>query len=587
MKKKISKYFTDDDRDEALNLYEKYMLSKEKDIPMFGKNFYTPNIWSWFEKNLCNKDFKVETNGFFEDAERRMISFNNIYENPFPMKLIKIQNTSKFSNLTHRDFLGGILSLGIERNKIGDLLVDKNICYVPVYKEIENFIINNIDKISRVVCSAEVIETFELLPKINFKEEIILVSSLRIDGAGAVNEPGLVPLRDAIKVLNGFGRTLESSSAQAAPQLYRGKRDRSAAPLLALWTRLFPHARGRSFHNATVTGGKPASEGPLAWDINKNSTSANLSFNYQNSDAIGQSIVVEYPLLQLDGVNNQLQLPTAGTKIIFDSDTNLYRSNGLLKTDNNFIVGTLTAGTAVTTSASTNQLLSSVTTGIELGYLSGTTSIIQTQLNSKVNKAGDTMTGPLQLIAGTPSSPSLVFTGSPTTGISASGGGLSISVDGAECMKISSSGIISIDQFTVTGVVHNDSFGNLSSSLITNTDISNSAGITDSKLSTISTAGKVANSATTATNLGTPSSIVERDGSGNFIAGTITSNLTGTVTGASSLNVLKAGDTMGGPLIMPAGSASAPTISFSGSTSTGISAGVLNTYHSIQMEQSK
>ena len=182
MKKKISKYFTDDDRDEALNLYEKYMLSKEKDIPMFGKKFYTPNIWSWFEKNLCNKDFKVETNGFFEDAERRMISFNNIYENPFPMKLIKIQNTSKFSNLTHRDFLGGILSLGIERNKIGDLLVDKNICYVPVYEEIEKFIINNIDKISRVVCSAEVIETFELLPKVNFKEEIILVSSLRIDG---------------------------------------------------------------------------------------------------------------------------------------------------------------------------------------------------------------------------------------------------------------------------------------------------------------------------------------------------------------------------------------------------------------------
>ena len=182
MKEKISKYFINDDRNEVLNLYEKYMLSKEKDIPIFGKSFYTPNIWSWFEKNLCSKDFKVETNGFFENAERRMISFNNIYEEPFPMKLIKIKNTSKFSNLTHRDFLGGILSLGIERNKIGDLLVDKNICYVPVYEEIENFITYNIDKISRVVCSVEVIENFELLPKVNFKEEIILVSSLRIDG---------------------------------------------------------------------------------------------------------------------------------------------------------------------------------------------------------------------------------------------------------------------------------------------------------------------------------------------------------------------------------------------------------------------
>jgi RNA-binding protein YlmH len=106
MKERICKYFIDDDRNEALNLYERYLLSKEKDIPMFGKHFYTPNIWSWFEKNLCSKDFKVEANGFFEDAERRMISFNNIYKNPFPMKLIKIQNTSKFSNITHRDFLG-------------------------------------------------------------------------------------------------------------------------------------------------------------------------------------------------------------------------------------------------------------------------------------------------------------------------------------------------------------------------------------------------------------------------------------------------------------------------------------------------
>ena len=182
MKEKINRYFTDQDRAEALNLYERYLISKDKNIPMFGKNFYTPNIWSWFEKNLSSKDFKVETNGFFEDAERRMISFNNVYENPFPMKLIKIQNTSKFSNLTHRDFLGGILSIGIERNKIGDLLVDKNICYVPVYDEIENFVVYNIDKISKVVCSAEVIEDFELLPKVNFKEEIILVSSLRIDG---------------------------------------------------------------------------------------------------------------------------------------------------------------------------------------------------------------------------------------------------------------------------------------------------------------------------------------------------------------------------------------------------------------------
>jgi len=57
---------------------------------------------------------------------------------------------------------------------------------------------------------------------------------------------------------------------------------------------------------------------------------------------------------------------------------------------------------------------------------------------------------------------------------------------------------------------------------IVNADISGSAAIADTKLATISTASKVSNSATTATNANTASAIVARDGSGNFSAGTIT-----------------------------------------------------------------
>ena len=58
--------------------------------------------------------------------------------------------------------------------------------------------------------------------------------------------------------------------------------------------------------------------------------------------------------------------------------------------------------------------------------------------------------------------------------------------------------------------------------------------ITDAKLSTISSSGKVSNSATTATNANTASAIVARDASGNFSAGTITANLTGNATTATS-----------------------------------------------------
>ena len=66
---------------------------------------------------------------------------------------------------------------------------------------------------------------------------------------------------------------------------------------------------------------------------------------------------------------------------------------------------------------------------------------------------------------------------------------------------------------------------------IVNADIATAAAIEDTKLATIATAGKVSNSATTATSVNTNSAIVARDASGNFIAGTITANLTGNVTG--------------------------------------------------------
>jgi hypothetical protein len=76
---------------------------------------------------------------------------------------------------------------------------------------------------------------------------------------------------------------------------------------------------------------------------------------------------------------------------------------------------------------------------------------------------------------------------------------------------------------------------------IVNADVSATAAIADTKLATIATAGKVSNSATTATELNTPNTIVLRDGSGNLAAGAITATsftgpLTGNVTGNVSGN---------------------------------------------------
>lgn len=186
----------------------------------------------------------------------------------------------------------------------------------------------------------------------------------------------------------------------------------------------------------------------------------------------------------------------------------------------------------------------------------------------KVSKSGDTMTGALQLPAGSSAAPSLNFTGSANTGLSANAGALSLNTNGTERLKISNTGVVSIDGFSTAGVVHNDGSGNLASSLIMNNDISNSAAISDSKLAMITSVGKVANSATTATSASNPNTIVSRNAAGNFSAGVITASLNG----SASQNVLKSGDTMAGNLTLQAGTLSNPSLQFTGSANTGLSA---------------
>jgi len=80
----------------------------------------------------------------------------------------------------------------------------------------------------------------------------------------SISGPGLTPLKDSIRVLNGFGRTLES----ILPKLRYGYLVEDPEEALRLAARhpyaFFLTPGGECFHNATVTGGKPASEGPLA-----------------------------------------------------------------------------------------------------------------------------------------------------------------------------------------------------------------------------------------------------------------------------------------------------------------------------------
>ena len=73
-------------------------------------------------------ELKIKAFGGYDDAERVMFAMFPDYmdedEIIFPIDAVRISYNSKFSSsLSHRDFLGSILGLGIERIKVGDILV--------------------------------------------------------------------------------------------------------------------------------------------------------------------------------------------------------------------------------------------------------------------------------------------------------------------------------------------------------------------------------------------------------------------------------------------------------------------------------
>jgi len=179
-----------------------------------------------------------------------------------------------------------------------------------------------------------------------------------------------------------------------------------------------------------------------------------------------------------------------------------------------FLISTGTAWTLVdvsTTVAAANNATGIVFTPAGDIVATNVQNAIQELDTEKLSKTGGTMTGNLEI--GTAGS--LTFEGS-----SANDYETTIAV-----VDPTADRTITLPDATGTVVL---------SGTIVNADINASAAIVDTKLATIATAGKISNSATTATNANTASAIVARDASGNFTAGTITANLTGTASLATS-----------------------------------------------------
>ncbi|MBZ1340751.1 hypothetical protein HZR18_13995, partial [Clostridium botulinum] len=129
-----------EDKSLLLDIYNKAILAEKTGKQLFSSYFCTNNICKASCELAHFLNLKIDIAGVFKDAERQIIGFNVYDIEDFPVVLAKISYNSKFVNLEHKDFLGALTSLGIKREKMGDLVLKQNNCYVPIYDDLYEYI---------------------------------------------------------------------------------------------------------------------------------------------------------------------------------------------------------------------------------------------------------------------------------------------------------------------------------------------------------------------------------------------------------------------------------------------------------------
>lgn len=114
---------------------------------------------------------QYETFGGYACAERQMVAFLPdalCYEYTYPFQAVRIRPLNrKFSGeLSHRDYLGALLNLGMERCKIGDILVFEKEAVVFISGHMSDFVTENLTRVrhTSVMASVEEAGTFAYEP---------------------------------------------------------------------------------------------------------------------------------------------------------------------------------------------------------------------------------------------------------------------------------------------------------------------------------------------------------------------------------------------------------------------------------------
>lgn len=187
--------------------------------------FLSPGHIYKFSKTLENFDVNLKTVVFggYADAERKVIGFCPDYMellfSQFPLKAVEIEADKRFaSNLSHRDYLGSVLGLGLDRDRTGDIIIDENKAWIIAFDDIADYVAANLFKVGRtsVKCTVKDIDGLEIGKK-EIKEIFSTVPSMRLDcilsSAFNLSRGGAKELLEAEKVQLNWDTVTSPSAA--------------------------------------------------------------------------------------------------------------------------------------------------------------------------------------------------------------------------------------------------------------------------------------------------------------------------------------------------------------------------------------
>lgn len=172
-------------------LIELSKLSYQRGIVTYSDflNLNELNILHTMPKNELYTNYEVF--GGYDFSERQMVAFLPdalCYEYFYPISVLKISPLQKkfAESLSHRDYLGAILNLGIERSKMGDILVQETSAILFIHQSLETFVQEELSRVrhTSVTVESERLQNFSYTPKVEEKKGT--VSSLRLDSLMAL-----------------------------------------------------------------------------------------------------------------------------------------------------------------------------------------------------------------------------------------------------------------------------------------------------------------------------------------------------------------------------------------------------------------